>query len=155
MKLYIETENGEIKNHPALEDNLLQAFGAIPAHWVLFERVENPIINIYEVYKGVTYEWVNGIVTDVHHVRAMTDAEKTKTQQTIKDSWAIRPNAINFTAWVFDETTCTFVPPVVRPVGNYCWRGSDNSWVEVPPKPDGDYAFDLETGTWVALPIIT
>lgn len=77
MKLYIETENNQIKNHPAFEDNLMQAFGAIPANWVPFERIEKPTIGTYEVYEGVTYEWVNGIVKDVHSVRAMTEEEKT------------------------------------------------------------------------------
>lgn len=76
MKLYIETENGQIKNHPALEENLLQAFDTIPANWVLFERIEQPIVNIYEVYEGVTYEFIDGIVKDVHHVRLMTNEEK-------------------------------------------------------------------------------
>jgi hypothetical protein len=76
MKLYIETENNQIKNHPAFEENLMQAFGTIPAQWILFERVEQPVLNIYEVYEGVTYEWVDGIVKDVHSVRDMTDEEK-------------------------------------------------------------------------------
>lgn len=77
MKLYIETENNQIKNHPAFEENLMQAFGAIPANWVPFERVEQPVLDIYEVYEGVTYELIDGIVKDVHHVRAMTEEEKT------------------------------------------------------------------------------
>jgi VIT1/CCC1 family predicted Fe2+/Mn2+ transporter len=76
MKLYIETENNQIKNHPAFEENLMQAFGTIPANWVSFERIEQSVLDIYEVYEGVTYEWVDGIVKDVHHVRAMTDEEK-------------------------------------------------------------------------------
>ena len=29
MKLYIEAENNQPKNHPAFEDNLIQAFGQI------------------------------------------------------------------------------------------------------------------------------
>jgi hypothetical protein len=33
MKLYIETENGWVKNHPAFENNLLEAFGSIPENW--------------------------------------------------------------------------------------------------------------------------
>jgi len=49
MKLYIETENGQVKNHPAFEDNLIQAFGQVPEHWVPFERVERPVLGQYEV----------------------------------------------------------------------------------------------------------
>lgn len=76
MNLYIETEAGQIKNHPAFEDNLLQAFGSIPAHWVPFECVEHPNPDTYEVYEGVTYELIEGIYKDVHHVCPMTDEEK-------------------------------------------------------------------------------
>jgi hypothetical protein len=79
MNLYIETENNQIKNHPAFEENLIQAFGEVPSNWVPFIRVEIPIIDIYEVYEGVTYELVNGAYTDVHHVRPMTEEEKATT----------------------------------------------------------------------------
>jgi hypothetical protein len=79
MNLYIETENNQIKNHPAFEENLIQAFGEVPSNWVPFIRVEIPIIDIYEVYEGVTYELVNGVYTDVHHVRPMTEEEKATT----------------------------------------------------------------------------
>jgi hypothetical protein len=79
MNLYIETENNQIKNHPAFEENLIQAFGKVPSNWVPFIRVEIPIIDIYEVYEGVTYELVNGVYTDVHHVRPMTEEEKATT----------------------------------------------------------------------------
>ena len=50
MNLYIETENGQPKNHPAFEDNLIQAFGDIPEHWVPFERIERPQLGVYEVF---------------------------------------------------------------------------------------------------------
>lgn len=86
MKLYIETENGLIKNHPALEENLLQAFDTIPASWVPFERVEQPTLDTYEVYEGVTYELVNGVYKDVHHVRLMTNEEKIAKDAEIKQS---------------------------------------------------------------------
>jgi hypothetical protein len=49
MNLYIETENGVTKNHPAFEDNLMQAFGSIPAHWEPFIRVERPAIGVYKI----------------------------------------------------------------------------------------------------------
>ena len=76
MNLYIETENGQPKNHPAFEENLIQAFGEVPFNWIPFTRVEKPDIAVYEVYEGVTYEFIDGAYTDVHHVRPMTDAEK-------------------------------------------------------------------------------
>ena len=48
MNLYIETENGATKNHPAFEENLIQAFGSIPEHWEAFIRVEKPIPSLYQ-----------------------------------------------------------------------------------------------------------
>jgi hypothetical protein len=30
----------------------------------------------YEVYEGVTYQWFDDIVKDVHNVRPMTDEER-------------------------------------------------------------------------------
>jgi VIT1/CCC1 family predicted Fe2+/Mn2+ transporter len=92
MKLYIETEAGQIKNHPAFEENLMQAFGAIPANWVSFERVEQPVLDIYEVYEGVTYAWVDGIVKDVHSVRAMTDEEKATKDAELEEAKTLLAN---------------------------------------------------------------
>lgn len=90
MKLYIETEAGQIKNHPAFEENLMQAFGKIPASWVPFIRVDRPTLADYEVYEGVTYEWIGGMVKDVHHVRPMTDEEKAA-----KDAELAKLNEVN------------------------------------------------------------
>ena len=42
MNLYIQTENGQPINHPAFEDNLIQAFGEVPAHWAPFNRIHQP-----------------------------------------------------------------------------------------------------------------
>jgi hypothetical protein len=71
MNLYIETENGVTKNHPAFEDNLIQAFGSIPEHWEPFIRVERPILTPYQVLESDTpiYSKVDGVWTDVWTVR--------------------------------------------------------------------------------------
>ena len=128
MKLYIETENNLPKNHPALEDNLLQAFGEIPTHWVKFTRVEKPILNVYEVYEGVTYELVDDSYTDVHHVRQMTEEEKTAKQN---ETIAIWDN--HFLSWVFNETNCSFESPVPYPQDGkyYQWDELIINWIEV------------------------
>lgn len=76
MTLHIQIENGQPINHPAFDDNLIQAFGVIPDNWQPFNRIEQPIIGVYEVYDGVTYEWFDRVVKDVHHVRPMTEFEK-------------------------------------------------------------------------------
>jgi len=158
MNLYIETENGTTKNHPAFEDNLIQAFGSIPAHWEPFIRVEKPVPTIYQVLDSdqPTYQKVNGTWTDVWALRNMTDTEKTAKQQAAKDDWAALPNRSNFTAWTFDESTCTYLPPSQMPTTTppegqmYLWQGSTNSWQLAPVYPtDGNrYTFDYTTWTW-------
>lgn len=136
MNLYIETENGQSKNHPAFEDNLIQAFGDIPEHWVPFERIERPQLGVYEVFdqEEPEYQLIDGIYKDVWMVRPMDEAEKTTKQQKVKDAWASLPNRENFTAWVFNEDSCSYIPPVPRPNDGklYQWDGALNNWIEVP-----------------------
>lgn len=156
MNLYIQIENGAPVNHPATEDNLIQAFGSIPNNWAPFARVERPVPGVYQVLDSTepTYQQVNGAWSDVWTLRDMTDSERANKQQATQTAWAARPDAANFAAWTFDETTCTYVPPTARPTdGNYRWRGTDNTWVLVPDYPtDGNnYTFDLATGAWLAV----
>jgi len=137
MELYIETENGLPKNHPALEENLLQAFGAIPDNWVSFERIERPQLGVYDVLEQEypEYHLIDGVYKDVWMIRPMDDAEKDAKQQAIKNAWVSLPNYENFAAWMFDEVTCSFIPPVPRPDDDklYRWDGAVNNWVEVTP----------------------
>ena len=78
MNLYIETENGVTKNHPAFEENLRLAFGEIPAHWEPFTRVERPVLGVYQLMdpNEAVYTKVDGVWTDVWTVREMTAEEK-------------------------------------------------------------------------------
>lgn len=137
MKLYIETENGLPKNHPALEENLLQAFGVIPENWIAFERVERPQLNVYDVLdqEYPEYQLVDGVYKDVWMVRPMNDMEIFVKQQEVKDAWTSLPNSESFSAWVFDEATCSYIPPVPRPDDGklYRWDGAVNNWIEVSP----------------------
>lgn len=157
MNLYIETENGQIKNHPAFADNLLQAFGRIPDHWEPFVRVERPTPGVYEVLDSQepTYEKVDGTWTDVWAVRAMTAAEKAAKQQSVKDAWAAREQAANWSAWTFNEATCEYDPPIPRPdpvPGKIVfWCGADNAWKDAPAYPqDGKaYKFDFFAWSWI------
>ena len=157
MNLYIETENGQCKNHPAFEDNLLQAFGQIPAHWEPFVRVPRPDVGLYEVldFPDPEYKKVDGVWTDVWALRPMTDAEKAAKQRAAKDAWASRPQAENWSAWVFNEATCQYEPPIPRPEpveGKIVfWCGADSNWKEAPAYPaDGkEYRFDFLAWAWV------
>lgn len=157
MNLYIETENGVTKNHPAFEDNLLQAFGSIPAHWEPFTRVERPALGVYEVMTAdePTYEKVDGVWTDVWHKRDMTVEEKTAKQQEAVTVFNSREYASNWSAWTLDETTCQMVPPIPRPAPVegvlVFWCGADNNWKEAPARPvdDNQYKFDFLAWQWV------
>ena len=157
MNLYIETENGMTKNHPAFEDNLLQAFGSIPAHWEPFTRVQRSELGVYDVLESdePTYSKVDGTWTDVWMVRPMTAEEKAAKQQTVRDAFAAREQAENWSAWTLDEATCTMVPPIPRPAPveglDIRWCGADNAWKEVPTRPvdENQYKFDFLAWQWV------
>jgi len=156
--LHIQVENGSTVNHPAFECNLIEAFGAIPANWEPFMRVEKPGPTLYQILDNQepVYIKVAGVWTDVWSLREMTVTEKAARQQTAKDAWAIRDQAFNFTAWVLDVATCTFVPPIQRPVVAdkiFRWSGADNNWREAPSMPEtgGPYKFDFTQWTWVAV----
>ena len=89
MNLYIETENGATKNHPAFEDNLIEAFGSIPDHWEPFIRVDRPLPDLYKVVESdPTYNKVNSVWTDVWAVRDMTAEEKVYWQATVDEIFA-------------------------------------------------------------------
>jgi hypothetical protein len=159
MNLYIETENGVAKNHPAFMDNLIQAFGSIPEHWEQFTRVERPVLGVYEVMTSnePTYEKVNGVWTDVWHKRDLTAEEKTAKQQAVITTFTSQDQASNWSAWTLDESTCTMVPPIPRPEPVegvlVFWCGANNNWKEAPARPvdDNQYKFDFIAWQWVQI----
>ena len=155
MNLYIETENGQPKNHPAFEDNLLEAFGAVPEHWEAFVRVERPSsLGLYEVFDApeVTYEKIDGVWKDVWRIRNMTDEEKSAKQQAVRASFNKRYQAENWSAWTLDEATCEMQPPIPRPAPiegkDVRWCGADNNWKEVPNRPVDEYQYRFNFLAW-------
>lgn len=156
MNLYIETENGATKNHPAFEDNLIQAFGSVPNNWEAFVRVERPIPTLYQTMDDEpTYSKVDGVWTDVWSLRDMTAEEKLAKQQAVIDYFNNRPQSENWSAWILDEATCTMQPPIPRPdpvEGKLVfWCGADANWKEAPARPEGEYKFDFFAWQWVAV----
>ena len=157
MNLYIETENGQAKNHPAFEDNLIQVFGFIPAYWEPFTATEQPTPTVYQMLDSdiPTYAKVNGIWTHVWTLRDMTAEEKTAKQQAVITAFGNREYASNWSAWTFDEATCKMQPPIPRPEPvdglDIRWCGADNNWKEVPDYPvdDNQYKFDFLAWQWV------
>lgn len=82
MNLYIQIRDGQPYEHPIMEDNFVAAFPNVdlvnlPPEFARFERVPQPVWGEYEVYEGARYEWVDGVVKDVHVVRPMTEQERT------------------------------------------------------------------------------
>ena len=81
LELYIQIRDGQPHEHPIFADNFREAFPGVdtdnlPNTFAKFIRVDQPAIGTYEVYEGVTYQWVDGVVKDVHSVRPMTDEER-------------------------------------------------------------------------------
>jgi hypothetical protein len=168
MNLYIEIENGVTKNHPAFEENLIQAFGFVPENWEPFVRVQRPTFDTYEILDPAesTYAKINGVWTDVWTVRAMTAEEKTEKLQNIRtfvlSIFSNRNQAENWSAWVFDENTLNMAPPIPRPEADQTkldagiktfWCGADNNWKDTPVKPvdDNQYKFDFFAWQWIAI----
>jgi len=81
LELYIQIRDGQPFEHPIFADNFREAFPDVdtenlPNTFAKFIRVDAPVTDTYEVYEGVTYQWIDGVVKDVHHVRPMTDEEQ-------------------------------------------------------------------------------
>lgn len=134
MNLYLRVENGLPIGHPIVESNLLEIYPSIdlenlPEDLVKFERVIAKL-NVYEVYVNTTYEIVDGVWKDVHHIRPMTDEEKATRQNIVKQNWA---NTLNFSSWIFSEELCQFIPPIDMPNDGkyYLWNEEITNWVEV------------------------
>ena len=155
MELFIRVKDGQPFEHPIFADNFHQAFPEVdvnnlPAGFARFERVAPPVLGPYEVYEGVSYGLrADGVHTDFHQVRQMTNEEITTKQEAVKADWAA---ADGFKSWNFSEALCKYVPPVLKPEdgNNYSWRESDLSWVFTPKPPEGEgWTFNVETGLWV------
>ena len=163
MNLYIRVEDGQPVEHPATEENLLQAFpDGIPLNWEPFVRVVPPVLSDYEIFDDphVTYEKVDGVWTDVHQVVqvseeekiAIVQAKKQREIETYKLAWEKLPQRDNFSAWVFNEKTMKYEPPIPRPTDReVIWHGASNGWVDKPQKPDDGktYKLDFYTSSWV------
>ena len=159
MNLYIKTDgNGNTIDHPAFEDNLIQAFGSIPSEWEPFVRVERPNPTVYQMLASPdpTYQKIDGVWTDVWALRDMTDEEKSAKQQAVRDAFNTREQASNWSAWTLDENTCKMQPPIPRPDPveglDIRWCGAENNWKDTPTKPtDGQYKFDFFAWQWISI----
>ena len=130
MKLYIEIKNELPINHPAFEENLLQAFGEVPDHWVPFERIERPQLGVYDVFdpEEPVYQVVDGVYKDVWMVRPMTVEEIATKKTDVIAAWGDY-----YPSWIFNEDKCVFEPPIAKPQDekHYYWDESSINWVEI------------------------
>jgi len=170
MELYIQIKDGKPFEHPIFGENFKEAFPEIdtsnlPLEFARFVRIEAPTAGLYKVVESAGYEFVNGAWTDAYQERDMTQEEKEAfdeyakqlrlaKQKVVEEVWAQLPNRDNFTAWVYDEASNAYQPPIPRPelVNGKAvrWCGADNSWKETPERPtDGEnYMFNYTTWTW-------
>lgn len=92
--LYLQIENGLPVNHPALEKNLIQAFGHIPTGWEIFNRVELYELETFQVLEtpDPAYIKTDSGWTDAWFVRDMTVEEREIKQRAIDEEIELRKN---------------------------------------------------------------
>jgi len=160
MNLYIQTQDGQPINHPAFEDNIIEAFGLIPENWEPFIRVVRHVPTMYQVLEveEPVYARVAGVWSDVWSLRDMTAEEKAAKQQNTRVPLSTREYPENWSAWTLDESTNTMVPPIPRPEPDQAkldagirtfWCDADSNWKDTPPHPEGNYKFDFFAWVWV------
>lgn len=146
MELFIQIRDGKPHEHPIMGDNFRSAFPDIdpdnlPPEFARFERVPAPNLGHYEVNEGLTYEWVDGIVKDVWHIRPMTEQERaTKEQELISAAMA-------FVAYMKDDTSKK-IAAATSDAERQSWEeylAALNAWTlvdptnpQVPPPPGFD-----------------
>lgn len=163
--LYIKVINGKTVDHPVLAQNLFDVFPGVPAEqfpalgYEPFVRVEL-LVPQNKRFIRTEYEKIDGVWTDVHYFEDLSPEEiaaiAQRKRQLITEWWQSRPEAFNYTAWVYDEALERFVPPFPKPDDGqfYRWSGKDNNWKLAEPFPqDGKrYTFDFNNWTNVEVP---
>ena len=124
LELYIQIRDGQPYEHPIFADNFKLAFpdvnvNDLPAdRFAKFIRVDAPAPDTYEVYEGLSYQWVDGVVKDVHSVRPMTDevraakdAEIATTQAALAEALTAA-KAVLITDFPTEDESGSWVVPV-------------------------------------------
>jgi len=131
MNLYIKYINGQIVDHPMLEDNLKQAdpdFNPInlPDTLKVFERINGPLPGPYAYIQSSYQLFEDGVVRDVYTEVPFSAEEKA--------------NLIEYTmaqahpkGWTFNETICAWEPGVPYPTDGkvYEWSEELENWSEL------------------------
>lgn len=132
MSLYIQVQDGQPINHPTLVDHLYGAFGGIPDNWKPFTRVDCPSrtvmpVDVYQVAEFIYLADGEGF-KDQWFVRDMSEEEKA---EKIDRAQGRQP----YPSWSFDESTCTWVPPIPKPltIEWSVWDEEALAWKDVTP----------------------
>ena len=170
MELYIQIKDGKPFEHPIFGDNFRQAFPHIdtnnlPPEFARFVRVAAPAVGVFEVYEECTYELVDGVYTDVHKVRFMTDEEKatkieqaranlpanwTQNEETLQPVMPPRPTVKGAYPYKFDRETNQWLESDVPPFPSWVSSEDGLRYVAPIPRPEGQYRWDEATLSWVA-----
>lgn len=132
-KLYIKIEDGKTVDHPVLESNLRlffpdASYDNVPEGWAKFTRVLQPVIGPFDVYEGVTYELINDTWQDVHHVRPMTEEEKSVAIQNFEDN--VPPP---YPSWILNKEKLMWEAPVPVPSDTsifWYWNEATQEWLD-------------------------
>lgn len=155
LELYIQIRDGQPHEHPISADNFRQAFPNIdmdnlPDTFAKFVRVEKPAVDVFEVYEGVTYQWIDGVVKDVHAVRPMTEEERAA--KTIELETMAEQTRLDRIA-VIDDVLAKETDETARALWTDC-RVAHEAWVleNVYPLSPLYPRFPIknEDGSWVA-----
>jgi hypothetical protein len=143
MRLIIRIKNGQPYEHPMLEENFIQAFPDadltdLPAEFAWFERVPAPVLGVYQRNQRAVYQLcTDGMYRDVWYCDNMTAEEIKEKQDAVKAYWASKNG---YASWVFNEQSCSFLPPVPYPEDGkqYFWDEESVSWIEVSQTPNAE-----------------
>jgi hypothetical protein len=151
-EFFIQIKDGQPFEHPIARENMQQLFPqhdldiTIPDNFAVFERKQPPLTGPYTRVAGQTYDWVDGIVTDIFTTRDLTADEKFAQQESVKINF---DKHVGFKSWVFDEELCTMKPPIPYP-GNqdgsgprYKWDETTLEWVDITDQPVADAQINI------------
>lgn len=159
--LYIQVRDGQTVDHPVLQQNLMDVFGEIPAHYEEFTRIPMPGLStlgvfqkFQETYETPTYQKIDGIWQDIWTAIDLTPEEKAAKIA------AAQAQLQMFASWMFDAEICKWSAPTPLPndadTVNYAWNEVTQSWAlsptSAPPEDGGPYAWNLANQVWEAAP---
>jgi hypothetical protein len=159
LELYIQIRDGQPHEHPIFADNFRDAFPDVdtenlPDTFAKFIRVDAPVPDTYEVYEGVSYQWVDGVVKDVHSVRAMTDEERATKDAELAELATQNANAMHPIRMERCQTTADETEDAVQKQLWLDCLAAHQAWVleSVNPITPAFPRFPIkdEAGNWVA-----